>query len=95
MSERFPCDEATLRTWMVNYIASVLKLPGDLVPLDQVFDSYGFDSVEAVVMAGVMEEEFQVMVDPIQLFEHPSINAFAKAHARDVDDLVTDFDAPS
>ena len=34
-------------------------------------------------MAGVMEEEFGVPVDPVQLFEHPSIEAFAAAHASD------------
>ena len=46
------------------------------------FDSYGFDSVEAVVMAGVMEEEFGVPVDPIQLFENPTIADFAAQYGR-------------
>jgi acyl carrier protein len=78
MGDRLPCDEAKLRAWLINYITSVLNLPGEGVPTDQTFDSYGFDSIEAVVMAGVMEEEFGVQVDPIQLFEHPSIDAFAK-----------------
>ena len=85
MGDRLPCDEATLRTWLVTYISSVLNLPGEGVPTDQTFDSYGFDSIEAVVMAGVMEEEFGVQVDPIQLFEHPSIDAFAKQWSRAAD----------
>lgn len=80
MPERLPCDRETLRSWMVDYIGSVLS-PPDGVPTDKTFDTYGFDSVEAVVMAGVMEEEFGVAVDPIQLFEHPSIDAFATAFA--------------
>ncbi|HVZ10030.1 acyl carrier protein [Rhodopila sp.] len=82
MAERLPCDQAVLRNWMVDYIGSVLS-PPDGVPTDSTFDTYGFDSVEAVVMAGVMEEEFGVPVDPIQLFEYPSIDAFSAAFARD------------
>jgi acyl carrier protein len=76
-----PCDEPTLRAWLISYITSVLNLPSDKVPTDQTFVSYGFDSVEVVVMAGVMEEEFGVQVEPTQLFENPSIDGFAKAYA--------------
>jgi acyl carrier protein len=82
MNQRLPCDRDTLRNWMVAYIGGILSLPGG-VPTDQNFDAYGFDSVEAVVMAGVMEEEFGVQVDPAQLFEYPSIDAFAAAFASD------------
>ncbi|MCB4768482.1 acyl carrier protein [Ancylobacter sp. Lp-2] len=82
MDRRLPCDRETLRSWMVNYIGGVLTLP-DGVPTDQTFDTYGFDSVEAVVMAGVMEEEFGTQVDPVQLFEQPSIDAFSAAFSSD------------
>jgi acyl carrier protein len=90
MGDHLPCDEATLRAWLVNYIIAVLNVPGDSVPADQSFDSYGFDSVEIVVMAGVLEEEFGVQVDPVQLFEHPSIDAFAKHFSRAADTSSTD-----
>lgn len=82
MDRRLPCDQATLRDWMVSYIGGVLSLP-EGVPTGSTFDTYGFDSVEAVVMAGVMEEEFSVQVDPVQLLEHPSIDAFCAAFASD------------
>ena len=82
MFEVLPCDEETLRNWMINYITSVLSIPRESLPTDQTFDTYGFDSVEAVVMAGVMEEEFAVPINPSQLFEYPTIDAFAKAHCR-------------
>jgi acyl carrier protein len=67
---------------MVSYIGGVLSLP-EGVPTGSTFDTYGFDSVEAVVMAGVMEEEFSVQVDPVQLLENPSIDAFCAAFASD------------
>jgi acyl carrier protein len=90
MNNRLPIDQASLRVWMVNYILSVLDLPAGQVPTDQTFDTYGFDSVEAVVMAGVMEEEFGVPVDPIQLLEHPSIDDFVSAHCNDPSDAADD-----
>lgn len=82
MNQRLPCDSQTLRNWMIDYIAGTLALP-DGVPTEKTFDTYGLDSVEAVVMAGVMEEEFSTQVDPVQLFENPSIDAFVAAFASD------------
>jgi acyl carrier protein len=75
---------------MVNYITSVLELPPGSVPTSQKFNEYGLDSVEAVVMAGVMEEEFGVPIDPILLFEHPSIDQFVAARARSGGAAVSD-----
>lgn len=82
-ANRLPIDSETLRTWLVNYISSALDLPAEGFPTAARFDSFGLDSVEAVVMAGVLEEEFRVPVDPIQFFENPSIEAFVAAHASD------------
>jgi acyl carrier protein len=81
MNDRLPCDAKTLRAWMVSYIGSVLDLPPGGPPTGETFDTYGFDSVEAVVMAGVMEEEFSVPVDPVLFFENPSIDQFVAACA--------------
>lgn len=80
MDDLIPLDADALRAWMVRYITAILDLP-DAVATGQAFNEYGFDSVEAVVMAGVMEEEFGVPIDPIRLFEHPSIDRFAVAMA--------------
>jgi len=74
-------DEATIRDWLVRYISGVLDLPKQDFPTADRFDAYGLDSVEAVIMAGVLEEEFRVPVDPMELFEHPSVDAFAAAFA--------------
>ena len=82
-ANRLPIDAETLRTWLVNYISSVLDLPAEDFPTAARFDSFGLDSVEAVVMAGVLEEEFRVPVDPIQFFENRSVDAFVAAYASD------------
>ncbi len=69
-------DPETLRAWMVNYICSVLSLDTATFSTAATFDSYGLDSVEAVLMAGVMEEEFGVQVDPARMFDAPSVDQF-------------------
>lgn len=61
---------------MVKYICSVLSLDSASFSTAATFDSYGLDSVEAVLMAGVMEEEFGVQVDPARMFEAPSVDQF-------------------
>ena len=74
-------DSGELRRWMIDYITAVLKIDAATLSTSATFDSIGLDSVEAVVMTGVMEEHFGVEVDPELLFENPSIDAFAAAHA--------------
>lgn len=72
-------DPNQLRGWMTNYICGVLGLDRTTFSPAARFDTYGLDSVEAVIMAGVMEEEFRVIVDPNQFFETPSIDEFVRA----------------
>ena len=74
-------DSGELRSWMIEYISEVLKIDAGTLSTSATFDSIGLDSVEAVVMTGVMEEHFGVDVDPELLFESPSIDAFVAAHA--------------
>ena len=59
---------------MVDYITSVLDLQGESLSTRATFDVIGVDSVEAVVMAGVMEEHFGVEIDPM-LFS-PAVISF-------------------
>lgn len=82
--DRFAVE--AVRDWMVGYVRSVLDLPADRLDTAARFDTYGLDSVEAVIMAGVMEEEFGVTVDAMEFFNNPSIDQFAAffaaAHAK-------------
>jgi len=75
-NETHTIDPQVLRGWMVKYICGVLGLDTATFSTTDRFDVYGLDSVEAVIMAGVMEEEFQVIVDPNQFFEAPSVDEF-------------------
>ena len=80
-NERHMIDPETLRTWMVQYITKVLDIEPGLFSTSATFDTYGLDSVEAVIMAGVMEEEFQVQIDPMRFYEAPSVDRFVATFA--------------
>lgn len=76
---QYDIDPNVLRSWMVDYVCTVLGLDAATFSTTDRFDVYGLDSVEVVIMAGVMEEEFQVLVDPNQFFEYPSVDEFVAA----------------
>jgi acyl carrier protein len=78
---KYDIDPQVLRTWMVNYVCALLGLDAATFSTADRFDVYGFDSVEVVIMAGVMEEEFQVLIDPSQFFEAPSVDRFVAMFA--------------
>lgn len=70
--------ENRVKEWMVQYIASVLQCEAATIDVAATFDVHGLDSVEAVIMAGLMEEEFRTAIDPMELYENPSISLFAE-----------------
>lgn len=70
-------QQAAIASWMIDHIGKVLGVPADGFPVAASFDSYGVDSVEAVIMAGLLEEEFAVPIDPVEMFDHPSVAAFS------------------
>ena len=66
-----------MREWLADYICSVLEVERAGFPYDARFDTLGLDSVEAVILAGMMEEHFGVAIDPADLFNHPTATRFA------------------
>lgn len=72
-----PADAKTIETWMVNYITSVIDVPGDPFPVEERFDVYGLDSVEITIMCGMMEEAYGIEVNPTEVFDHPSVAALS------------------
>jgi acyl carrier protein len=50
--------------WARAYVGQLLGRPAEEIDLYRPLSEYGLDSVDAVVMAGEMEEHFGVEVDP-------------------------------
>lgn len=79
MSDVKQIEPQALRQWMIKYICGVLGLDPATFSTADSFDVYGLDSVEAVIMAGAMEEEFQTVVDPHLFYDYHSVDDFVEA----------------
>ena len=53
-----------LRLWAAAYLAHLLDRPAAEIDLYSALSEFGLDSMDAVVMAGEMEEHFGVEIDP-------------------------------
>lgn len=83
-------SESHLRRWVRGYLARVIGIPEPEVELERTLDSYGLDSIEAVLMAGGLEEELGVEVDPAAFLQFPTIEAMVAAleHGEGLQQLV-------
>lgn len=63
-----------VREWVTNHITQALDIRRDDFSPDATFDSYGLDSAELVIMGGLMEEEFNLEIDPETFFQVPTVN---------------------
>lgn len=79
MSDAATIDAEALAAWMGQYICAVLGLDEATLDPGATFDSFGLDSAEAVIMAGAMEEEFGVEIEPSLFFDTPTIGGVVAA----------------
>jgi acyl carrier protein len=61
------------RRWACAYLAHLLDRPAGEIDLFRPLSEYGLDSVDAVVMAGEMEEHFGVEIDPATFLRQASV----------------------
>jgi acyl carrier protein len=73
-----PPSRAAVLEWVTNYIVAAAELRREDFSTAAHFETYGLDSAELVIMAGVMEEEFGIEVDPEKLFETPSVDGIVE-----------------
>jgi acyl carrier protein len=71
-------SQAEIEDWIQKYIRSVLEMGSDALPTDTEWTDLGLDSVELVIMAGVLEDDFDIAVDPHILIEYPTISTFSQ-----------------
>lgn len=77
-----PVNATAIRDWMVTYISSVIDIPQDPFPIEDRFDIYGLDSVEITIMCGMLEERFEIEVNPDEVFDNPSVSALSSHIAK-------------
>ena len=64
-----------IREWLVIYLADLLEVSADDIDTEVPFDSYGLDSSAAIGLTGDLEDWLGKEVDPILLYDYPTIEA--------------------
>jgi acyl carrier protein len=77
-----PRSRAELENFVLDWLASELKLARTSINAQASFFDYGLDSVTAVLLAVAIEERFGCEVEPESLYQRPQIDAFLADLAR-------------
>lgn len=72
-------NDHAIRKWVCDHLGNVLGVPAQEVDLKRTLESYGLDSVEAVLMAGALEDEFHLQIDPAGFLQYPNLEAMVVA----------------
>ncbi len=68
-----------IEAWLVQYLSGELKVPAADLPRDEPLTNLGLSSRQAVMLTAEIEEWLGRPVDPALAWEHPTVNALAKA----------------
>lgn len=66
---------APVRAWIIGFLVSLLDIGEAEIKGDTRFHVMGLDSVDAVVMAGAMEEHFGVEIDATLFLRNSTIDS--------------------
>jgi len=69
------------------HISRRTKVPADQIPGSTVLVDFGLESIDAVLISGHIEDEFQIEVEPSLMFEFQTLDEVAAA-------VVALFDTP-
>jgi acyl transferase domain-containing protein/acyl-CoA synthetase (AMP-forming)/AMP-acid ligase II/acyl carrier protein len=73
-----PATEEQIRAWLIDRIATRLRVPApDLDPREPLA-RYGLDSLTAVQIAGELERWLDKPLSPVLVYDHPTIDALAR-----------------
>jgi acyl carrier protein len=62
--------ESKVRNWVRQHLAQLLGIEPASVAFDRTLENYGLDSVDAVLMAGELEEALGVEIDPASFIQY-------------------------
>lgn len=67
--------ESELRNWIVSYLSDYLDMPASKITPDTPLKDLGIDSLEVVVLAGAMEDQFDLKVDLTLFLRNSTIDS--------------------
>ena len=71
-----------LRLWFIEYLESICEIPKNAKEdetIDINIEELGMDSLEAHMLASVIEDDFSIEFDPEIIMLHKTVNELAKA----------------
>ncbi|HSZ73449.1 MAG TPA: acyl carrier protein [Rhizomicrobium sp.] len=71
--------ESAVRNWVRRHLAKVLGVAPDEIAFDRTLGHYGLDSVDAVLMAGEMEEALRIEIDPASFLQYENFEQMIAA----------------
>jgi 8-amino-7-oxononanoate synthase len=73
-----PPTEETIRTWLVTNIANVVNMDPGKIDIQQTFDNYGLDSLQAVSLSGDLETWLRMEISPTVVWDYPTVELLAE-----------------
>jgi acyl carrier protein len=73
-----PRTETEIEDWFINALARELKIPPESIDVAAPFETFGLDSLAAVGLTGSLEDWLGCPVDPMMVYDYPTIQAMAK-----------------
>ena len=65
-------------SFLTDAIARFTKQPKDRIQPDSALIDLGLQSIDAVILSGEVEDHFGVELDPSTVFEHETLDSFAR-----------------
>ena len=74
--------EVAVTAWLVGRLSSLLEVPPETVDIQQTFDEFGVNSVQAISLTGELSEWLGIEVPATALWEFPTIELIARQAAQ-------------
>ena len=69
---------AVLRAWLIEHVATALKVQPNTISISTPFAYYGMDSAQAVSLSADLEDLLQRPLSPTLAYDYPNIDALAR-----------------
>jgi acyl carrier protein len=73
-----PLTSEDIQDWIVAYLADLLEVDPEELDVTIPFDRYGLDSSAAIGLTGDLEDWLGREIDPILLYDYPTVEALVQ-----------------
>lgn len=77
-AQAIPRSIEEITDWVTEFLARDLGVSAASIDIGASFDTFGLDSAVAIEMTGDLERWLGIAVDPMLLYDHPTIDALAR-----------------